>query len=218
MDFKHKVPLLKTAVNYTNDLDENDIWNFLIHTGYLTYEHKKGEDFGYAFIPNQEIYSEWKDVLKKIVANPSLFPLSNDLKNALITFDIDSIKRIMDEIILYPSFHDNAPENSYHMFFFGCFFSILHDEVNFNVVSSNNESGHGRYDIKIELRQFQKVIIFEFKKSEGFKDLDHDSDLALKQIKVKKYDVGNRNCERLLIGVSFYKKYMSKLKVDIINF
>ena len=121
----------------------------------------------------------------------------------------------MREMILFPSFFDASPENSYHMFYFGSFFTILHDGDDV-VVSSNKESGHGRFDIKIEFREIKKVILMEFKKSKFKKSLNVDAQKGLKQIISCKYLADIQNCECLIIGVSFHKKEMSALKCQLV--
>jgi hypothetical protein len=70
----------------------------------------------------------------------------------------------MREMIQYCSFHDLTLENSYHVFYYGCLFTILHNGQTTNV-SSNREAGHGRYDICINLADLKRVLIIEFKKS-----------------------------------------------------
>jgi len=100
-------------------------------------------------------------------------------------------------------------ENPYHMFYFGCFLTILHDGIAV-VVSSNREAGHGRYDIRIVFHNSRQVILFlffEFKKSSSISYLDEDAESGLVQAHRNKYVCGY-NC--LLIGVS-------KLKYDFLQ-
>ena len=78
-------------------------------------------------------------------------------------------------------------------------------------VSSNKESGHGRYDILIRLDDLKRLFIFEFKRSKEEEDLITDAANGLQQIQEKKYyrtqQYSGWTC--FLIGVAFYQKYMS---------
>jgi len=98
------------------------------------------------------------------------------------------------------------------MFFFGCFLASLGDAKDV-VVSSNKEAGHGRYDVRIEFRSIEKAVVFEFKKSNQQCDLEKDAKNGLEQCMRNQYvaDLSNYHC--YLIGVSFFRKEMSKLYV-----
>lgn len=85
------------------------------------------------------------------------------------------------------------------------------------VVSSNRESGHGRYGIRVEFRDLKKVVLFEFKRSEDEKELESDAFDGLAQAKKNKYVSDLRESQCLLIGVSFIQKEMSALKCGIIQ-
>ena len=151
------------------------------------------------------------------ILNQAFTPMfRDDLRNALTNLDAQSLETIMKAMVLFPSFYDASPENSYHMFYFGSFFTILHDGIDV-VVSSNKESGHGRFDIKIEFREINKVILMEFKRSRSKEKLDSDAQDGLDQIISCNYLADIRNCECLVIGVSFYTKEMSAFKCQLVQ-
>jgi hypothetical protein len=207
-------------VNYTSsNWDINSILHFLVHTGYLTYKVSPTDSKrGQVSIPNQELLDHWKTevipLAKSFVIglNPQ-YP--ERIKNCLIGFNVIDIEAIMREMLLYCSFHDiasakNKSKNSYHMFFYGCFFAVLNDRNNVTV-SSNKEAGHGRYDVRIEFRNIRKAIVFEFKKSNEIDKLEEDAKKGLYQCKERHYVADLPDYQCLLIGVSFFKKEMSPL-------
>jgi hypothetical protein len=113
-------------------------------------------------------------------------------------------------MISFPSFHDLPNENSYHLIFFTCFASML----GFSSVTSNCEAGHGRYDVRVDCKNWRRMFVFEFKKSKSLKSLSPDATNALKQIISKRYvPTYERGYKYYAIGVAFYVKEMSALKV-----
>lgn len=213
---KLEISPLKTQVNYSNtDWDTTSILHFLVHTGYLTYNVEQNKTF--ASIPNKEVYTHWEKEVNELVKVAFEPQFQRRLQESLQDLNTAEIESLMKEMLLYCSFHDvyKQYENAYHMFYFGCFFIILHDGNNV-IVSSNKEAGHGRYDVRIEFRDLKRVIVFEFKKSSSDRYLDKDADTGLVQAEGNKYVSDMRGCKCLLIGVSFNKKAMSSLKIKLI--
>ena len=124
------------------------------------------------------------------------------------------------------------------MFFYGCFFSALHDSYSIIVlrhfsyysiflllyflitlfklyIYSYYTTGHGRYDVRIEFRNVNKAIVFEFKKSQTRDKLEDDAEKALFQCMTNQYVADLPKYQCLLIGVSFLKKEMSKLHFHV---
>jgi hypothetical protein len=213
---KYEIAPLKTQVNYSNtDWDTTSILHFLVHTGYLTYNVEQNKPF--ASIPNKEVYIHWEEEVTKLVKVAFEPQFQSRLQDSLRDLNTVEIESLMKEMLLFCSFHDVSKqyENPYHMFYFGCFFVILHNGNNV-IVSSNREAGHGRYDVRIEFRDLKQVIVFEFKKSSSDRYLDEDAGTGLLQAEGNKYVSDMRGCKCLLIGVSFNKKLMSSLKFKLI--
>ena len=81
---------------------------------------------------------------------------------------------------------EEAPERFYHGFVLGLIVELARDYV----VTSNRESGFGRYDVMIEPKDKAKdAFILEFKvhDQEDEKDLKETVEAALKQIEEKEY-------------------------------
>ncbi|MBQ4529510.1 MAG: PD-(D/E)XK nuclease domain-containing protein, partial [Lachnospiraceae bacterium] len=81
----------------------------------------------------------------------------------------------------------SEPERFYHGFVLGLMVDMQKDYI----ITSNRESGFGRYDVMIEPKNPQKdvAVIIEFKvhDTEDEKDLQDTALAALQQIEDKKY-------------------------------
>jgi DNA polymerase III epsilon subunit-like protein len=143
---------------------------------------------------------------------------STKLVDAFTNFSVVEIETFMKEILGQVSFHDlsNRYENSYHMLYLGSFLTLFYGRRDV-IVSSNREAGNGRYDIRIEIRDLKKAILFEFKRSALESHLERDAGIALEQIVSYRYasDLSGYSC--LLIGVAFHKKAMSHLKISTLQ-
>ncbi|MDE7206126.1 MAG: ATP-binding protein [Lachnospiraceae bacterium] len=118
----------------------------------------------------------------------------NDFIKALLTGDIKQMNIYMNRVALETiSYFDSAnapsgqePERFYHGFVLG----LLVDLRERYIVTSNRESGYGRYDIMLEPRNMEDVaIIMEFKvyDADDEKTMQDTVQAALCQIQEKKY-------------------------------
>lgn len=123
----------------------------------------------------------------------------------------------MEQMLLHSSCFDLAvkKENPYHMVFYGGWSAALHCAGQCEV-SSNREAAHGRYDVLLKFVRTRRAIIFEFKKSRNQSSLDDDADVALKQIFEKKYYAEMPDFTCTLVGVAFYKKFVSKIATNVV--
>ena len=187
------------------DLDENAIWSLLLASGYLKVEYVKSEDETgetldfpiYSLrITNREVRSMFLKMFKGWF-NRSLSAYNNFVKS-LLNGDIESMNEYMNRVtrgvISYfdtgktPS--DEEPERFYH----GLVLGLMVDQVDNYILSSNRESGFGRYDIMLEPidKNNEKLpgIVIEFKVFNQKKEdtLEETVKNALRQIKEKDYD------------------------------
>ena len=124
---------------------------------------------------------------------------TNEFIKALITGDIESMNEYMNDVALrtFSSFdsgkHNSerkAPENFFHGFGLG----LMVDQTENYIITSNRESGFGRYDIMLEPidKNNEKYpgIVIEFKVFNPKKEdtLEETVKNALRQIKEKDYD------------------------------
>lgn len=183
------------------DEDENAIWSLLVASGYLkvvTVDDSKfrmgwGEFLYELRITNLEIHNMFTSMVRgwfkgKMNGEYNGFIkalLSNDLKLMNIY-----INKVTLNIISYfdtgnrPS--GSEPERFYHGLVLGLLVD-LHDRY---VLTSNRESGYGRYDIMLEpKREEDPAIILEFKvhDPEDESSLQETVKAALKQIEEKQY-------------------------------
>lgn len=181
--------------------DEQAVWNLLLAGGYLKVEHFKAymSDLGewkqeYELkLTNFEVKTMFRKMVKKWFA--SAVTAYNDFVKALLLGDVKSMNTYMNKIALATfSYFDTGkspsgeePERFYHGFVLGLMVE-LSDRY---VLTSNRESGFGRYDVMLEPRNLiDDGIILEFKiqDTDDEKKLADTVESALDQIERKRYD------------------------------
>ncbi|MDD7177873.1 MAG: AAA family ATPase [bacterium] len=183
-----------------NQLDENPdaIWSLLLASGYLkvlSVENKVvGKDQIYEIaLTNAEVLDMFYDMVR------GWFKRSKRNYNGFIkALFVDNLKEMniyMNQVALQTfSFFDSGtrpsdaqqPENFYHGFVLGLLVELSGDYT----VTSNRESGYGRYDVMIEpLEKNKNAYIFEFKvhDPEDEATLKETVQSALVQIEEKQY-------------------------------
>ena len=185
-----------------NQLDYNDdaIFSLLLASGYLkvlSYEEKRtaGQETLYELcLTNEEV----KDMFYAMVR--SWFDRTktdyNNFVKALLIGDKKAMNVYMNRVALqtfsyfdtgkHPSYDE--PERFYHGFVLGLIVDLAEEYL----ITSNRESGFGRYDVVIEPREPGKrdAIILEFKvhDSEDEASLKETVQSALEQIEEKQYE------------------------------
>lgn len=199
------------------DKSENNIWSFLLLSGYLKVISKSFNNkinlFVYKLaIPNIEIETLYTTIIDKWFGDCNINSQYNSMIKALIIGDIKNFnklfKRCVMESFSYFDTKGQDPENVYHAFVLGMLVSLN----GIYEVRSNRESGIGRYDVCLIPKDITKLgIIFEFKRYdiEDEETIEEILNEALQQIEDKKYDtelkaLGVKNIVKL--GVVFNKK------------
>ena len=191
-----------------NQLDTNEeaIWSLLLAAGYLKAVSFGGDDDGYDEEGNYQdpeyelelTNFEVRLMFQRMVG--SWFSESradyNDFIRALLLGDIDAMNTYMNRVTLATfSYFDTGkggageaePERFYHGFVLGLMVE-LRDRY---ALTSNRESGFGRYDVMLEpLSRKDDAIIIEFKVFNPRKEKDPEETLrnARKQIEDRKYE------------------------------
>ena len=186
----------------------NAVWSLLLATGYLKVlnlrsldedEEGIGEegDVWYTLtITNLEVRRMFRGMVKGWFGGNSEMAYSNFIK-ALLMNDVDGMNEFMNRIALhsFSSFDiaknasdDDAPERFYHGFVLG----LMVELAGRFEITSNRESGFGRYDImltpKNKERDYAYIIEFKVHKSSKEKDLSQTVANAHSQIDEKLYD------------------------------
>ena len=187
-------------------LNYEDVWELLVFSGYLTIKEKIDRRNYILKIPNQEIREFFKDEFIDLYFKESKL---KKILNAIKENNIEEFERIFQNMLLSSvSTWDTSKEAFYHGLSFGML-SYLDGEY---YVTSNFESGYGRYDIIAEPRNKNKRgFIIECKIVKDEKDLEKMSKEAIEQIKNKKYDtqLKERGIKEItLLGLAFCGKRM----------
>ena len=195
------VPIDEQIVYDQLDHNENAIWSFLVAGGYLkvvSYEEYETDP-----IIKEPMYElaltnyEVKLMFRNMVSGWFAGNLSdyNDFVKALLCGDVDAMNEYMNRVASETfSFFDTGkrvsgkaePERFYHGFVLGLIVE-LEDRY---VITSNRESGFGRYDVMLEPKaEGADAFIIEFKVCNPKREdtLEDTVKAALAQIEEKQY-------------------------------
>ena len=183
------------------------LWGLLVNTGYITVTEVIDDFFMKVKIPNGEVRREFQTIIADR-ANLQSGDLNNMFRY-LLNMDMENFMKIYRELVLSCTSYFDAKENAYHMLFLGMCISLN----NLYKITSNIESGYGRYDIRMEsLAKERPHIIIEFKQGE---DIDVLKEEALEQILAKQYYDGLCG-EILCIGIAHDNKNCSLVHKKIV--
>jgi hypothetical protein len=208
------IKTIKPELTYREMDDINNIYSFLLFTGYLKVKNQvydtNGEPVYNTYeliIPNKEVEIIYKQQFESYFQDYTK-DKKEILLNAFKQEDVLKANHLLNDILFNSiSYYDNY-ESFYHGFLIGLFSDYK--------VRSNQESGEGRFDVAILSNSpFEINIILECKHSKKRKDLKKDSQEASQQIIEKKYKEGLENDGYDNVkgyGISFYKKacYITK--------
>ena len=190
-------------------MGEDEIWELLLFSGYLTIDEKIGESYEDIYtlrLPNREVKEFFRKKFIDVNFGESTFRKSME---ALKKNNIKDFEKYLQNILLKStSFHDTKSEIFYHGLILGMMFYLDRDYI----VKSNEESGLGRYDVSIEPRnKNNRAYILEFKVTKNEEDLEKESKEAIEQIISKKYDVSLKERglkEIVFLGIAFCGKLL----------
>ena len=202
---------LRQNISGTSDLSkilsDDEIWELLLFSGYLTVEEKINQDNYILRLPNKEVKSLFrKTFIETYIARGSKLSF---LMESLIGNKIEDYEENLQEILLTSvSYNDTKKGNE--AFYHGLIMGMgLYLEGEY-ITKSNIESGLGRYDFSVEPKNKNKrAFIMEFKSTDSVEKLEEVSKEALEQIENKKYDISlkqNWIKEITYIGIAFCGK------------
>ena len=177
----------------------NAIWSLLLASGYLKvvecqFVERTGRWHYTLALTNREVYLMFENMVHDwFVESDGAY---NDFIKALLTGDVKAMNAYMNKVALATfSYFDTGknpsreePERFYHGFVLGLMVE-LSDRY---ILTSNRESGFGRYDVVLEPRRpDDDGMILEFKVQDvdGEKELADAVREALAQIDRQKYEV-----------------------------
>jgi hypothetical protein len=184
-----------------DELEENEegIWSLLLASGYLKVLHYE-EDWESIESPDYELTLTNREVRQMFCTMVrGWFRKSrreyNGFIKALLADDLKTMNYYMNKVALatFSTFDTGnkpseatEPERFYHGFVLG----LLVELADRYTVTSNRESGFGRYDVMLEPKQEDDGIILEFKvqDTEEEKELADTVKAALRQIEERKYE------------------------------
>lgn len=179
------------------DIRESAIWSLLLACGYLKVcgycLGQDGREYYELALTNKEVQIMFDGMVRDWFSE---FEESyNDFILAMLSGDVDAMNEYMNRVALAtfsffdtgnkPS-HRTEPERFYHGFVLG----LMVDLADKYVITSNRESGFGRYDVMLEPKtKSLDAIILEFKVQNPRKEksLSDTLDAALAQIKAMNY-------------------------------
>ena len=202
---------LRQNLSGTSDLSkllsDDEIWELLLFSGYLTVEEKIDQNNYILRLPNKEVKSLFrKTFIETYIARGSKLSF---LMESLIENKIEDYEENLQEILLTSvSYNDTKKGNEafYHGLIMGMGLYLEGDYI----TKSNIESGLGKYDFLIEPKNKNKrAYIMEFKSTDSLEKLEEIPKEALKQIEDKKYDISLKQSgikEITYMGIAFYGK------------
>ena len=198
--------------------DSSSMWSFLVFTGYLTWSSRNdrlGETVAQLVLPNYEVRASIKKMIAgwfaggavtQLKFNKMLDGIRHGMPKTFLTVFASNVLASM-------SFFDigDDGENVYQAFVLGILVSL----ADTHEVTTNRESGTGRYDVCIIPHDHTMPgTIIEFKQYnlETEEPLDVLAAYALQQIKSKKYTtiMHARSIKKIIkIGIGFQGKTMA---------
>ena len=187
------------------------LYALLVSAGYLKPKGDIVNERCAVEIPNREVRHVFlKDILYKLRRASRSSEAENELENTFLTRDIDAFRTYIEEFLLESaSYFDASAEGFYHGLVLGMI-SFMRDVY---VITSNRESGYGRFDIMLkpraEHRDFPAVVIEVKAAKTEADDLYALAAEARRQIDEKNYAallVAEGITDIMKFGIAFFAK------------
>ena len=195
---------IKPELTYRELDDTDNLYSFLLFTGYLKAISKTDTNTYQLMIPNKEIqyiyttiFEEWfKQQIRSYQAS---------FLEALLQEHVEEANEILNTILFQSMSYFDYDGKYYHGFLNG----MLQGKGSYRIVS-NQESGFGRCDLAV-LPAYNKNrgLLLELKVAKREEDVEKSAEVAIQQIKEKQYIEGLHRkgyTDILGYGIAFYKK------------
>ena len=193
------IKYIKPELTYREMDNINNIYSFLLLTGYLKVIKDRGENQYELVIPNKEVYEIYKQSFMSYFEDYTT-SRKGELYQELVDGDAKKVNLLLNDILLRSiSYFDNQ-ESFYHGFLVG----LLND---YEVVS-NKESGNGRFDVCVLPENILgTVVLIECKHSISEDDLIDDAKEGARQI-VEKKILKNINLKNMKIQLAMEYRFI----------
>ena len=209
MNGQSLIKYIKPELTYREMDNINNIYSFLLLTGYLKVIKDRGENQYELVIPNKEVYEIYKQSFMSYFEDYTT-SRKGELYQELVDGDAKKVNLLLNDILLRSICYFDNQESFYH----GFLGRLLND---YEVVS-NKESGNGRFDVCVLPENILgTVVLIECKHSISEDDLIDDAKEGARQIVEQKYleEHKFKKYEKAIgYGISFYKKQCYVVKVE----
>ena len=169
-------------------INRDDIWSFLLFTGYLKQigmKYQNDENYLEMVIPNREVEMIYRRTIRQWFDDNLRNTSRENLLKSLISGDVETVSEIIGEWLSETiSFYDEK-ESYYHGFMSGLLSGFKGYKLR-----SNRESGNGRPDLLLMERNGRTAVILEFKIVPEGHTLNGMADEAVRQIEEDHYEDG----------------------------
>ena len=186
--------------------DPSSVYSFLLVAGYLkavSCDQSYGEDYMCEVaLPNKEISFVYSKEILSQLENIIPRSLATEIQEALYKMDVDALQRGLEKYLMQTiSFYDAANESYYH----GMIVGLCAMMINSFRITSNRESGNGRYDVQmLPLTKHFPGFLIEIKAEKDCSEeqLETLAQTALQQINDRSY-----SAEMQALGIKSIIKY-----------
>ena len=198
MQGKSFLTYIDTSVIYPQiQKNPSSIYSFLLVAGYLKAEKTEfsasGDFMCHVSLPNKEIAFVYNKEILSRMENIVPQPLAISIQEAIFKNDAERLGTLLEKLLHESvSYYDTAKEIFYHGLVLGLC-AMFSDSYS---VTSNRESGEGRYDIQLMPRDINRPgFIFELKANSARteNELKELAQTALQQIIDNAYDTEMRS-------------------------
>lgn len=203
---------IKPELTYREMDDLENIYSFLLFTGYLKAIEKTGTNIYNLMIPNKEIHYIYTTIFEEWFKQ-QIKAYQGSFVDALMKEHVVEANEILNTVLFQSISYFDYDEKYYHGFLNG-----MLQGVTLSRIESNQESGLGRYDIAVlPAYNRKRGLLFELKVAKSIEDIEEAAKLACRQIKDMQYIEGlNKKGYTDIVGygIAFYKKSCEIIKAE----
>lgn len=198
--FRNRDDLAYAELDYHDD----NVFSVMLYTGYLTVESFDGEMVT-AVIPNKEVHRIFEEKIRGWFDDAIKNFDARQIYEAMGKGDVRRIREILAEEFLSSMSYYDTQEAYYH----GVLLALLAQNRAFRV-TSNRESGKGRFDLQCTERVKRRTaFIIEVKVSRSARAMKNDAERGARQVRTKRYaqEALLDGCETVrTYGIAFFEK------------